>query len=76
MGVPLHDHPEIDELLELIDEVLEECPEPTTSDPSTGTPSDPPESRRAGAVEHGRKKSKRHSDVVQAGPSEWGAVAS
>jgi hypothetical protein len=54
---PQFAHPEIDEFLARADEVLEECPGPTTLDPSTGTPSGP-RAGRSGAVAHGQKKSK------------------
>jgi len=71
-----YDHPEIDELLAAIDEVLEECPGPTTSDPSTGTPSSHLAGQRAGQAERGRKKSKSPSGTAPVGPSELDAVAS
>lgn len=54
------DHPEIDDWLEKADEVLEACPGPTTSDPSTGTPSSPPDPRSDGGGRPGQKKSKSH----------------
>ena len=71
-----YDHPEIDELLELIDEVLETCPKPTTPDPSTGTLSSPPVGQKAGTAQHGPKKLKRHSVEAPGGPSALDAVAS
>jgi hypothetical protein len=66
-SLPLHAHPEIDDFLTRADEVLDECPEPTTLDPSTGTPSSHPGDQPNGAAGPGPKKSKRRIEQAEGG---------
>jgi hypothetical protein len=53
-------HPEIDDFLSKVDEVLETCPKPMTADGSTGTSGATRKKGRPAAKKPGPKKSTRH----------------
>ena len=55
-----HPHPEIDDFLSRLDEVLETCPRPMMPDASTGTSSATHKKTHPGAKKPGAKKSTRH----------------